>query len=155
MSLLSSLVLVLALAVPIARAIECVQCLEYDDAGITGDQATKVGMIQFATGLKKCKTGTDRTACTDTVQNVCLNVKLSSKLGGNETHSMVAMDCGISSADNTNTATCTGFQQGAAGINITLESCAATNCNSDGCNSGYAVRLSSLVLISVITAWLL
>ena len=50
MSILRVLILVLALAAPLAKALECVQCLEYDDTGITAAQKVKVGLIQLSTG---------------------------------------------------------------------------------------------------------
>ena len=50
MSVIRSLLLVLALAAPIASAIECVQCLSFDDSGITDAQKASVELIKLATG---------------------------------------------------------------------------------------------------------
>jgi len=84
MSVLQSLILVLALAAPLS-ALTCQQCLYYDDTDATDTQKAIITGIQTAQATTKCGTNQTAEACDDSTMDACFSTVLKSKLGGNTT----------------------------------------------------------------------
>lgn len=148
MSVLQSLILVLALAAPLS-ALTCQQCLYYDDTDATDTQKAIITGIQTAQATTKCGTNQTAEACDDSTMDACFSTVLKSKLGGNTTMYMTVRACGLASTKDT---ACTGYTGIAQAINVTIDSCLNSMCEKDGCNSGTTLT-ASLLMLTAFLAW--
>jgi len=146
---ISMLVVLLAVISP-AQAISCYQCSTFDVSTATVAQQTVAGELLTLLASTACDVNSVASACAD--GTACTNLDMSSKLGGdsgNTTYSVAVQAC--TGTSTTASSICIGIES-IAPTGVTLESCSAVDCETDGCNSGFSVSFNLVLLFSALLA---